>query len=304
MAKQTKLYGTTETDRDMRKRIDLLTQGIKPTREMVEGSIAPLIRKLDREATSRMAFSKEADRHHRAIEAATRRPEKPDPRQLEAMRAYQEAAIRSADRIRVSPPKVHPVPPQIRSGSIFIINSSPYTNRWTSGVGAAANHLVGTWSTRCKDVNHSLAGVCTFFTPVPGRFTIRFAPYMPINYSYSMTAFQLDFPPSFIVSRASSMGFVGSYVTAWDGSQWVEMADARNTIWDRRVSIDDHLSDSGDTAWYTPHAYFPAVGNPLTFACWAWGGVTTSTREGAFGWAVSRAAIAASVPWMVIEQMI
>jgi hypothetical protein len=305
MAKQNRLYAdVTDADREMRKRIDAFTQGIKPTKEMVEGSIAPLLRKIDREAANRRETEKEGDRNRRAIDSAAQQSSKPSPRELAALKVYREAALRRAKRIHVSPPKVYPVPPQIRSGSILVFVSPPYTNRWTSGINAVGNHLVGTWSTASSDVNQSVAGICVFFRPLPGRFNIRFAPYMPINYEYWIDAFQLNFPPSFIVSRASSTGLVGAYVTAWDGRQWVEMVDARNTIWDRRVSINDGFSDSGGTAWYTPQAQFPTVGDPLTFALWAWGGVSTWKSEGAFGLAVSRASMAASVPFMVIEQMI
>ena len=131
---------------------------------------------------------------------------------------------------------------------------------------------------------------------VPGRFNIRFAPYVSVSYSYYLNAFQLSFPPSPTVSRASSNGFVGAYVTAWDGRQWVEMADARQPIWE--------VGDSGDSNSLVPQANFPAIGDPLTFALWVWGGVNTWSQDGTFGVAIASAAIAASVPFMIIEQMI
>jgi hypothetical protein len=295
---------TDQADREMRKRIDAFTLGKKPTKEMVAGSIVPLLRKIDREVAHRIAIEKDADRKRRAIDKAMRPSGKPNRSELEALKSYREEVLRSAKPIQVKPPKVTPVPPQIRSGSIWVGFSPPYTDRWTSGSNAVANHLVGTWSTGSSDVNTSLAGICTFFTPVPGRFNVRFAPYMPISYDFWIDAYQLNFPPSPVVSRASSSGFVGAYVTAWDGRQWVEMVDARNTIWDRRVSINDDVGDSGDTAWYTPQAVFPTFGNPLTFALWAWGGVSTWTQDGTFGVGVARASIAASVPFMIVEQMI
>ena len=93
-------------------------------------------------------------------------------------------------------------------------------------------------------------------------------------------------------------------MTAWDGSQWVEMADARELLWDRRVSINDEVMDSYDSSQRGAQANFQTVGNPLTFALWAWGGVTTSERDGTFGFAHSVARLEAAVPYVIIEQMI
>ena len=289
---------------EMRRRIDALTAGTKPTKAMFQASIAPLIAKIDRTAKLRASTEAVADRNRSAVYNANRRTEKPSERELDALNKYRQAAIATGQKLKVFSPTVQLGASQIRSGSIWVALSTPYTDRWTVGDNAVANHLLGTWSTESVNTNQSLAGICTFFTPVPGRFNVRFAPFVSLSYSFYMNAFQLSFPPSPTVSRASSSGFVGAYVTAWDGSQWVEMADARETLWDRRVSINDEVMDSYDSSQRGVQANFQTVGNPLTFALWAWGGVITSARDGTFGFGHSLARLEAAVPYVIIEQMI
>src|SRR5262245_7448312 len=221
MARRMKRYRyreATYADQEMRTRIDAFMGGVTPTRKMIDESIAPLMRKLDGEAAHRMTVEEDADRRRRSMDRARGPAGKPNPAELAALRAYREAVRRRARPI-LAPPKVHAVPPQILSGSIFVFTSPPYSARWTAGTNAAANHLTGTWSVRSlqvssSQVESSFAGVCKFFTPVRGRFNVRFAPYLPINYEYRIDAFTLDLPPSFVVTRASSSAFLGAYVTA------------------------------------------------------------------------------------------
>jgi hypothetical protein len=126
---------------------------------------------------------------------------------------------------------------------------------------------------------------------------------MPVSYNYFINTYTPLY--GWTPSRASASGFVGAFVSAWDGRQWVDIADVRNTIWDRRVSIRDDDSGSDDTAWFDPQANFMTLGQPFTFALWAWGGVSTWTQDGTWpGWGFANAVMSASIPWMVIEQSI
>ena len=270
---------------------------------MIKGSIAPLLKKLQKQADNRRVRSAAFLRYLRGVERLQPRHPRPGREEVEAAKTFRASLARKAKLIKVGPPKIIPVPPQIRSGSIWTISSAPYTDRWNSGSGSSANHLLGNWSTASLDGGDSLAGVCVFFTPPPGRFWVRFAPYMPVSYNYIMAT---SSPPwAFIPSRAHSSGFLGAFVSAWDGRQWVDIADVRNTVWDRSVSLGDEDSGSDDTAWFSPQAEFMTLGDPFLFALWAWGGVSTSTQDGTWpGWGFANGVMSASIPFMVIEQQI
>ena len=291
------------TQQQMRRRVDALLGGVKPSARMIRGSIEPLLKKLEKQGRVGRARSAEFVRYLRSLERFQPRQPGARPEEVKAARALRASLIRRARLTKVNPPKIAPVPPQIRPGSILTISIPPYTARWTSGSGSSANHLLGNWSTASLNGGDSLAGVCLFFSPPPGRFLVRFAPYVPVNYSYDIETYTPYY--AWTPSRAAASGFLGAFVSAWDGSQWVEIADARNTVWDRRVSIRDSDSGSDDTAWFSPQAEFMTLGEPFTFALWAWGGVSTSTQDGTWpGWGFANAVMSTSIPWIVIEQNI
>ena len=126
---------------------------------------------------------------------------------------------------------------------------------------------------------------------------------MTISYSYDIDTYTPIY--AWTPSRAAASGLVGASVSARDGRQSVEIAHVRNTVFDRRVSVRDPDSGSDKTVWFDPQAQFMTLGDPFTFARWAWGGVSTSTQDGTWpGWGFANAVMSASIPWMVVEQNI
>lgn len=291
------------SDQELRNRVDLILSGGTPSAQMVKASLAPLLKKLKKQSDAKRAKHTEFVRYLRGMEQLQPHHPRPSRGEAKAAKAFKASLTEKAKLLKIAPPKFKPVQPQIRSGSIWTISSAPYTDRWNSGSGSSANHLLGNWSTASLDGGDSLAGVCMFFTPPPGRFWVRFAPYMPVSYNYRIDTSTPYI--SFVPSRAHARGFLGAFVSAFDGRQWIDIADVRNTVFDNSVSIRDDDSGSDDTAWYSPQAEFMTLGEPFLFALWAWGGVSTSTQDGTWpGWGFANAVMSASVPFMVVEQKV
>ena len=85
------------------------------------------------------------------------------------------------------------------------------------------------------------------------------------------------------------------------------VADVRTTLWDRRVSVNDSADGSADGVVPGPQAEFSSFGLRPLFALWAWGVFAASTSTGAGfvgGTAWAGGSMAASVPFMVIEQTV
>jgi hypothetical protein len=289
---------------DIRRKIDAVTGKVRPSADVVRASIQPLLDSLTKESGVRSERERVFDGHLAKLSGPNRDRQKPPPGELAAIKASRADVLRRMKGMRSAPPKVNLAPPQLRSGSILTFDIPPYVDRWTDGINASANHLKGEWSTFSFGTNSSLAGVCLFFVPVAGRFEVRFAPAVFINYDYWMGTLTSIWNLGGSYSRASSKGFVGAYVSAWDGRQWTTMADGRTPVWDARVSVNDSASDWGGGASWMPQTSFWTLGRPFLFALWAWGGVITSEHDATIGYAAARGTLSASVPWMVIEQKI
>jgi hypothetical protein len=292
-------------ENDIRRRIDAITGKVKPTAAMVQQSIQPLIDKLTRQARIKEQNEQLFVQHMNGLaRVAPGEPITVTRKEAEAVKAFEAALIKRTKSLATKPPKIELGAPLIKSSSILTVDAPAYNARWTDGSGASANHIPGNWSTGCSGNSHSYAGVCAFFTPQAGRFPVRFAPYMPHNYNYLTQAYTP--PPSRHrrISTARSGGFLGTFVSAWNGRQWVEIKDVRNTLWD--VSLwNGSMTGSDDTAWDAPQAEFITLGAPLVFALWAWGGVWTSETKGTQpGFGHAWASLSTSIPFMVIEQKI
>ena len=291
---------------DIRRRIDALTGKIEASEAMVISSIQPLVDKLSRQARMR-------DEHHQLIQThmkalarfETEGKTRPSNEEAAAVKAYREALVKRARQLTVKPPLVSKVEPLIKSGSVITVDSPPYSARWTHGSGASASFLNGTWSTASLGSGISYAGACTFFSPVPGRFPVRFSPFMPINWSFLLGTFSYPFFP-FYYSIATAKGFIGLFVAASrdGGNTWEEVVDIRQTIFERKVSIRDSASDFVEHDVNSLHAHFLTFEKPTLFALWGWGGVETWEWDSPGGWAFANATIAASIPFLVIEQTI
>lgn len=290
---------------DIRRRIDAITGKMKPTPAMVQGSIQPLIDKLTRQARVREQNEALFVRHMNELaRVAPGEPVMVTREEEEAAKAYKAALVKRAKSLETKPPKIEFGVPLIKSGSILTVDPPPYNAGWTDGSGAAAHHIPGNWSTNCNGNSHSYAGVCAFFTPQAGHFPVRFAPSMPHNYNYLAHAYTPPPSKKRRISKATSGGFLGTFVSAWNGRTWVEIKDVRNTLWN--VAIWNSMnSGSDDTAWDVPQAEFITLGAPTVFALWGWGGVWTSETNGTKpGFAHASASLSASIPFMVIEQKI
>ena len=302
MAKST-LKKQLAEEEDIRRRIDALTGKVKPTPAMVRRSIQPLIDKLTRQAAIRrqndrlfVLHTNDLARFYPGEQIKVTREE------LESAKAYKAALVKRAQALVTKPPRLEPGVPLIKSSSILSVDAPPYSAHWTDGSGASANHVSGSWSTGCNGDSHSYAGVCTFFTPQPGRFPVRFAPYMPHNYNYLVHAYTPPPSRSRRISTAGSGGFLGAFVSVWNGRAWVEIKDVRNPLWNVSLRNGSH-SGSDDTAWDSPQVEFITLETPLVFALWAWGGVWTSETKGTPpGFGHASASLSTSIPFMVIEQ--
>src|SRR5260370_46999 len=124
---------TDQNHREMRQRVDALLRVVKPSTQMVKGSIAPLIKKLQKEAALRHARNAEFMRFLRSLERLQPRGSKVSAKEVKAARAFRDSLIRKAKALKVKPPTVTAVPPQIRSGSIFTVSIPPYSDRWNFG---------------------------------------------------------------------------------------------------------------------------------------------------------------------------
>jgi len=302
MAKST-LKTPVAEEQNIRRRIDALTGNVKVTRAMVRGSIQPLVDKLARQAAARSENDRIVVQHtNNLARFSPGEPISVTREELDAMKAYKAALVKFAESLVTKPPVLEPGMPLLKSGSIWSFYNPPYTDRWTDGTGASANQASGTWSTQCRGTAHSYAGVCTFFTPQPGRFPVRFAPYMPHNYNYLL---HVHNPPvkKYRVSKAASGGFLGTYVSFWNGRAWNEVKDVRSTLWNRSLSSTGDYFESDDTAWGAPQVEFLTFAAPTLFALWGWGGVWTSEIRGT-GVESASASLSTSIPYMVIEQKI
>lgn len=295
-------------DLDIRRRIDAMTGKVKPTAAMVKGSIQPLINKLAKQARERETRDHLNEQRFKILsELYGDRAPIPDPAEVAASKAHRDALSKRARAHLTKPPVIMAVPPQIKSGSILTFDISPYSARWEDK--GTANHLLGNWSTNSGNGNsgydHSSAGVCVFFTPQEGRYPVRFAPYMPHSFWYSLSTWSSPFTP-WAFGRASCSGFLGAYVAAFDGNEWVGITDSREEVFSRAVSVNDDAEDSDETSWGSPQANFITLGRSFTYALWAWGGVSIYTRggHGGFDYGLANASLSTSIPWMVIEQSI
>ena len=303
MAKSTLIRQLAE-EQDVRRRIDALNGSVRPTTAMIRGSIQPLLEKLERQTAIRRENDRLFEQHANDLARFYPGEEiKISREEAASMNAYRAALLKRAERLVTVPPQIDPGQPLLKSGSILSVFPPPYTAPWTSGTGASANQTKGTWSTHCTgNGSFSYAGVCTFFTPQAGRFPVRFAPYMPHNYSYLAHVYN---PPvkKYRISKAATGGFLGTYVSVWNGRAWIEVRDVRSTLWNVSRSNTGDSSDSDETAWGAPQVEFLTLGTPALFALWAWGGVWTSGIRGT-GVQYAAASLSTSIPLMFIEQKI
>jgi hypothetical protein len=291
---------------DIRRRIDALTGKIKASESMALASIQPLVDKLSRQARMRDEHRQMIETHMKTLARfETEEKTRPSKEEEAAVKAYRQALVKRARELTVKPPAVSKVDPMIKSGSVITVDSPPYSARWTQGSGASASFLNGTWSTGSLGTKGSYAGTCTFFSPLPGRFPVRFSPFMPINYSYLLGTFSYPFFPLYY-SVATATGFIGAFVAASrdGGNSWEGVVDVRQTVFDRRVSIRDSASDFVEHDVNSLQAHFVTFEKPVLFALWGWGGVETWEWDSPGGWAFANGTIAASIPFLVIEQTI
>src|SRR5206468_10578178 len=111
----------------------------------------------------------------------------------------------------------------------------------------AVNKLDGTWRAGCGVAGryaYSYAGIAVFLEALPSRYQIRFAPYMPINWSYELETTTVLFGD---YARAWARGFLGLYIAAYSDGQWVKLRDDRLGVFDRQVTVNTDESDSGDS---------------------------------------------------------
>ena len=302
---QSEMQRRQQLDSEIRRRIDALNGKIeKPSEAMARRSIQPLLDKLNRQRRNVAANAGFAEQHIKRLAQIHHREVKVSREASAAAKAYRAALVKRGRAMVTQPPRATTVPPQIRSGSILSVVVPPYDSRWADGTSSNPSFLNGTWSTGSNANDHSYAGVCIFFNPLPGLFMVRFAPYMPINYSYLINTYSS--PDLFWgFSRAGASGFVGAFVAGSrdGGATWEEVADQRATVFDEAVSVNDDSSGGDDNAVIGVQAEFHTFLKPVLFALWAWGGVSTSERDGPgpdFGF--SQANMSASIPVMVIEQ--
>ena len=291
---------------DVRQRIYALTGKIEPSEAMVIASLQPLMDKLSRQAQKRDEHRQLIETHEKALARfETGEKTRPSNEEVAAVKAYHADVVKRARQLTVKPPIVSKVEPLIKSGSILTVESPPYNARWTQGSGASASFLNGTWSTASLGSGTSLAGTCTFFSPLPGRFPVRFSPFMPINFSFLIATFTYPFTP-YYYSIATAKGFIGVFVAASrdGGNSWEEVTDIRQPVFDRKVSIRDSASDSVEHDVNSLQANFMTFDKPTLFALWAWGGVETWEWDSPGGWAFANGTIAASIPFLVIEHSI
>lgn len=264
----------------------------------VHESVMPLVQKLAREAQRGAETEREACLIFDALPAATSVLGRPTAAEAELLRASHEAVVRRT-RPNASPPDVRPFSPL--AGGDWQLLGPPYDLTFFGEGRGCSLSFRGTWTTSSSGFGHSECGLGTMFVPIP-RHLVRFAPLVSTNWEYELWALisLLGATPSV----ASSSGFVGTYVSVWDGLRWVEVADVRRSIWDRRVSANDMVTESGQLYTYAPEAIFQTADVRQTFALWAWGGVTTFERVlDTHSWASARAKASAHVPFMFVEQL-
>jgi hypothetical protein len=289
--------------REYRQRIDAITGKVKVTPRMLRGSLGPLLTSLEKHRTLREQSHAAHLRDLERLAKAHGPIQKPSPAEMSVFKAIRKAHLH-ARRRNVAPPVIPYASPQVRSGSIFTFDAPPYWYQWTDGIGTSVNKLDGTWSTGCGAAGtyaHSYAGIATFVKALPGRYFIRFAPYMPINWSYDLRTTTVFFGSP---ASAWAKGFLGAYVAAYSNGQWVKLRDDRVSIFDRRVTVNTDESDSGDGNSYSPQSTFLTYDQPLYYALWAWGGIETYGSSSSISFGSTFATLACSIPWMVIEQQV
>jgi len=294
---------SSKANRDYQKRIDVITGKVRVTPRMLRGSLSPLLASLEKQRTRRRQSHEAFLRDQARLTKAHGPIQKLNPAEMSVFTAIRKAAL-NARRPHLAPPVFPRETPFVRSVSIITFDTAPYWYQWSDGTGPSVNKLDGTWRAGCGasgTYTHSYAGIATFVKALPGRHLIRFAPYMPLNWSY-----ELETTTVFIGSPAHAWakGFLGAYVAAYSDGQWVTLRDDRVSIFDRSVSTNTDASDNGDGESYGPQSSFLTYEQPLYYALYAWGGVEVYGSSSSISFGSAFADLACAIPWMVIEQQV
>jgi len=277
---------------------------------MVKSSLAPLIKKLEREFLARQKSQDEHRQLIRKFSQSLNPPYKPTPSDLAANKALNEKLLKKMKTRKVDPPQAMYRAPQIHSGSIITINVPPYDAQWST-IQDSENTVSkndGTWKVHlvCSDGEGwkwDLAGVCTFLYPLPGIFNIHFGAFMHLAWDIGTVT---GTPPWDFgdYATAQSRAFVGAYAAAWCAGRWCEMVDNRNNFYSLNLTVNGGIEDvSGMTVAMDADFVTPSDPSPLVYALWAWGGVGGYGDNG-FGGGTGRAdmRLSANIPFIVIRQ--
>ena len=228
---------------------------------------------------------------------------RPEPGEVELGRRLEMDALKRARTMKTRPAAVEIPEPAITSGSVLTVNAPPYWSSGVSGPGATANRANGTFQIGVGRNQAASAALWGFFRPIRTGIIVRFAPLFNAAFDANLMSYTFFLWPG-SPSRASARIFLGAFaaIIAPNGQILSVLANQKDTLWDRRVSILDSLSVS-DSFFGPMHVQFifPHVEAVIGVAAWG-GAVATDSSPGKSSF--SQARLDVTVPFTVIEQFV